>query len=187
MSRLRLRSDTLRPRSRVQLCGHPQRQAAHWERWENNTYKVFFFSPFQGFSLLSSRSNPHTRIKDIITLYYLLGGQAPTRCWCYVMLCERLKSQELLTKNNHRRLTMWSLPETDKLTLIRLASLQQEAFQIRQRFQSAFSLSGVTQAGSASPRRRGKHRKWQQRPAAANKVSGNAAQAAVSPELNFLY
>lgn len=149
--------------------------------------KFFFSSPFQGISLLSSRSNPHTRIKDIITLYYLLGGQAPTRCWCYVMLCECLKSQEPLTKNNHRRLTMWSLPETDKLTLIRLASLQQEAFQICQRFQSAFSLSGVTQAGSASPRRRGKHRKWQQRPAAANKVSGNAAQAAVSPELNFLY
>lgn len=59
------------------------------------------------------------------------------------MLCERLKSQEPLTKNNYRRLTVWSLPETDKLTFIRLASLQQEALPIRQRFQSAFSLSQV--------------------------------------------
>lgn len=82
---------------------------------------------------------------------------------------------------------MWSHPETDKLTLIRLASLQQEAFPIRQRFQSAFSLSQVWHKQEVqAPEEEENTRSDSKRPAAANKVSGNAAQAVVSPELNFL-
>lgn len=78
---------------------------------------------------------------------------------------------------------MWSHPETDKLTLIRLASLQQEAFPIRQRFQSAFSLSQVWHKQEVrapeEEENTGSDSKDQLRPT-------KLVKAAVSPELNFL-
>lgn len=47
---------------------------------------------------------------------------------------------------------MWRLPQTDKLTLIRLADHKQEAFPICHRFQSAFTLLGVWQKQEAQGR-----------------------------------